>query len=152
MSVSLDYGAQQLINAIQSGRISNSCGLAASTVVLYDHLSTLSREHQFVWGRKLDAVTLLFHLNRWIIFTWAVMNMLYVFLNFKTLQSCLGFVYSFYIVELVLIVLWAAFSAIRVFAISQGNWSFSLAVFLLGMVPFGTNAFDFFAAWSYVVV
>lgn len=47
-----------------------------SAFVLYDHMCTLSREIELVWGRRLTSVTLLFHLNRWAILVWGILNTL----------------------------------------------------------------------------
>ncbi|OCH84034.1 hypothetical protein OBBRIDRAFT_742282, partial [Obba rivulosa] len=91
----------------------------------YDHACTLSREVELIWGRKLSSVTVLFHLNRWTIFLWAVMNLFGLeSLATLTASSCNPIV----------------FSAVRIYAISGGKWWLTVVVFALNMVPFGTNA------------
>ncbi|OCH84465.1 hypothetical protein OBBRIDRAFT_741595 [Obba rivulosa] len=87
-------------------------------LVFYDHITTLPREVNLIWGRKLNSVTLLFYLNRWATFMWAVVQ-LAEFASLDTLS--------------------VIFSAIRVYAISGGSWIWPMIVFTLSMVPVGTN-------------
>lgn len=43
-----------------------------AAVVAYDHLCTLAREVELIWGRKLNSAVLLFHLNRWMLLIWTI--------------------------------------------------------------------------------
>lgn len=45
---------------------------AHEAIIFYDYVSTLPREVEFMWGRKLSSVTLLFYANRWATLVWAV--------------------------------------------------------------------------------
>ncbi|EMD39440.1 hypothetical protein CERSUDRAFT_71362 [Gelatoporia subvermispora B] len=106
--------------------------LTVLAVVVYDHLSTWAREYEFIWGRKFSSVTLLFHLNRWSIFAWALINLVYEFDPFFAATRYIMKKYSF--------------SAIRVHALTGGDrWS-SGVVCLLNLVPIGANAFTTFYA------
>ncbi|EMD39436.1 hypothetical protein CERSUDRAFT_71359 [Gelatoporia subvermispora B] len=58
--------------------------LTIAVIVIYDHLTTLAREHEFMWCRKLSSVTLLFYLNRWTIFVWALTTLALGFTQFTT--------------------------------------------------------------------
>ncbi|EMD41379.1 hypothetical protein CERSUDRAFT_101860 [Gelatoporia subvermispora B] len=98
-----------------------------AAVVYFDHLSTLSREGQLVWHRRVDIVTLLFYLNRWTIFVWASMNAMFIFLPLQTLPVRPEFCSD------------NSFSSIRIYAMSQGVWPIAAGVLLLNLVPFGTN-------------
>ncbi|OCH92598.1 hypothetical protein OBBRIDRAFT_421936 [Obba rivulosa] len=55
--------------------ISYCCITAGSTLVFWDHLSSFSKEAESIWGRRLNSVTLLFYLNRWATFAWALVNL-----------------------------------------------------------------------------
>ncbi|OCH84201.1 hypothetical protein OBBRIDRAFT_741991, partial [Obba rivulosa] len=107
-------------------------------LVIYDHLSTLPRSVDLIWGRRSTSATLLFHLNRWTIFVWAIMTgIVGSSLPLDTLQV------SGTSINLVLYALWAVFSAIRIYAISGGNWLVTFTVLCLSLVPVGTNAVNF---------
>lgn len=58
--------------------------LTVAVIVIYDHLTTLAREHEFMWGRKFSSVTLLFCLNRWTTFIWALTDLALEFTQFTT--------------------------------------------------------------------
>jgi len=50
-----------------------------------------------------------------------------------------------------LFVIWAVFSGIRIYAISGGSWWLACIIFALNMVPAAVNAYNFFGAtWYYV--
>ncbi|OCH92753.1 hypothetical protein OBBRIDRAFT_864829, partial [Obba rivulosa] len=117
---------------LQTTWIDSKCAVAVSTLVFYDHISTLSREVEFIWGRKITSSTILFYLNRWMILTWAVMNLTAEFYIFPTLS----------VIDPGRIMLnqWLGFSAVRVYAVSGGSWWPAIAVGALNLVPFGTNA------------
>ncbi|OCH88097.1 hypothetical protein OBBRIDRAFT_735073, partial [Obba rivulosa] len=108
-------------------------------LVIYDHLATLSRELDWIWNRKFTSVTLLFHLNRWTILLYTILNIVGEFLPITSLSlrwsqrlrlSARSFLFT----------LWAVFSAVRMYALSRGDWRLTLAVFALSMVPGGVNA------------
>ncbi|EMD32961.1 hypothetical protein CERSUDRAFT_77017 [Gelatoporia subvermispora B] len=99
--------------------------------------SSISREAKFIWGRKINAVTLLFYLNRWTIFLWAVANTTN-FVPIYTVQGCAAVIDYSYVLAILLAMIWAG---IRVYAISAGSWPLALLVGTLAMVPAGTNIY-----------
>ncbi|EMD37038.1 hypothetical protein CERSUDRAFT_124023 [Gelatoporia subvermispora B] len=108
------------INEHQHMRLSASSADANRVaLVVYDHMITFSRETEFIWGRKISSVTILFYLNRWLNLAWAVAD---------TAENMSG-----------LSVLRAVFSAVRMYAISTGNWLLSVVVLALNLVPIATN-------------
>ncbi|OCH88713.1 hypothetical protein OBBRIDRAFT_66979 [Obba rivulosa] len=75
MSLSEQDVASQLASVLQSEWTLNCCSAAASTLVLYYHLSTLVDEVDLMHGNKFSSVTVLFYLNRWSIIAWAAINL-----------------------------------------------------------------------------
>ncbi|OCH92593.1 hypothetical protein OBBRIDRAFT_886094 [Obba rivulosa] len=130
----------EVTSIAQSLWLSYCAILAGSTLVFWDHISSFSHEVQFIWGRKLNGVTLLFHLNRWTTFVWAVMN--------ATLILPLA---NVSVITILLLVFWAAFSGIRVYAISGGKWWSSALVCTLSLVPAGTNLYGSLIAIYYQI-
>ncbi|OCH87695.1 hypothetical protein OBBRIDRAFT_837171 [Obba rivulosa] len=62
------------IALVQSAITNNYYSLASCVFVLYDHGTTLSREIDLMWGRKWTSVTMLFYLNRFAVFAWAILQ------------------------------------------------------------------------------
>ncbi|EMD40385.1 hypothetical protein CERSUDRAFT_70771 [Gelatoporia subvermispora B] len=52
-------------------------------LAIYDYLIALNREIDLIWGRKLNSVTLIFHLNRWTTILFMVVNILSQFLSYE---------------------------------------------------------------------
>ncbi|EMD38765.1 hypothetical protein CERSUDRAFT_112477 [Gelatoporia subvermispora B] len=104
---------------------------------------------ELIWGRKISGVTLLFHMNRWAIFVWAVTGAT-SFLNEPTLASCIGYNVFADAVSILLLVIWAAFSALRVYAIGGGNRWLTSIVGALSMVAPVTNSYFYFGTSFYV--
>ncbi|OCH92064.1 hypothetical protein OBBRIDRAFT_833767 [Obba rivulosa] len=136
--------AAEIASSVQLNFINGFCSVAAMTLVFYDHISTVSREVHLVWGRKFNAVTLLFHLNRWTIFVWAVSNCT----NFIPIPTLVGYVCPCtaaidwsYVIAILLLMIWAAFSSIRIYAVSTGSWCLALLVATVAMVPAATNIY-----------
>ncbi|OCH90431.1 hypothetical protein OBBRIDRAFT_754960 [Obba rivulosa] len=137
-----------LLLFLQANWIGSCCTVAASTMVFYHHISTLAQEIELIWGRKWSSVTMLFHLNRWAIFVWAVQEITSL-IPLKTLSSCIGLQLANDAVGILLAVIWAVFSAVRLFAISGRNSWLAGAVLLLNLIPVGTNAYtDFASSWE----
>ncbi|EMD30894.1 hypothetical protein CERSUDRAFT_100903 [Gelatoporia subvermispora B] len=73
-----------IVVALRAGYVDSYCTIVASVIVVYDHLTTLSREYEFIWGRKFSSVTLLFHLNRCFILAFVVLDLVLQFNIFST--------------------------------------------------------------------
>ncbi|EMD39750.1 hypothetical protein CERSUDRAFT_71615 [Gelatoporia subvermispora B] len=116
-------------------------------LVLWDHASSLSKESETIWGRGFNSVTLLFYLNRWITFSWAIVNLMDM-LPLGDIPSCKAVNYIGQLILILLTLSWAAFSGIRVFAITGGCWWIAIPVCMLSMVSAGTNLYgSFFASY-----
>ncbi|EMD33135.1 hypothetical protein CERSUDRAFT_68193 [Gelatoporia subvermispora B] len=118
--------------------------------VLYDHAITLPSEVSLIWGRKWSSVTLLFYLNRWATFIWAVVQVPLDMLPLSRLPvSCIGLHHITGSTTFLLFV--AVFSSMRIYALSGGNRWLALIVLLLNLVPVATNI-SIFANWQYEIV
>ncbi|EPS94527.1 hypothetical protein FOMPIDRAFT_49807 [Fomitopsis schrenkii] len=109
-----------------------------SALVIYEHACTLSQEADVIWSRKKTGATLLFLLNRFATAGFAVAMMILI-PNWDTLLACWTVNLLLPAFQLILSIIWAAFSALRVFAITRCDWWISTFVFALGLVPVGTN-------------
>ncbi|OCH91746.1 hypothetical protein OBBRIDRAFT_774647 [Obba rivulosa] len=106
---------------------------------------TLSYEVELIWGRKWSSVTLLFHLNRWTTFIWAVQQLPGPGI---LPTSCAAYSYFNDAVTLLLFIFWAAFSAVRMYAISGRRMWLALVAFVLNIIPVVTNSYaDFAVSW-----
>ncbi|EMD39442.1 hypothetical protein CERSUDRAFT_71364 [Gelatoporia subvermispora B] len=74
----------EIETTLRASYIDSYVTVASSVIVIYDHLTTLAREHEFMWGRKFSSVTLLFCLNRWTTFIWALTDLALEFTQFTT--------------------------------------------------------------------
>ncbi|OCH91589.1 hypothetical protein OBBRIDRAFT_792065 [Obba rivulosa] len=149
---SMSYVPPGVLTFLQGTWIQQCSVVAGSALVLYDHLSTLFCEFQVIWTRRNSSVTILFHLNRWLILAWAVLQITNSFLPLLPLPSCAAANHLNNAVSLLLSVVWAAFSAVRIYAISTGNWLLASVVFSLSLVPVGTNAYAHFTTFSFQAI
>ncbi|EMD39208.1 hypothetical protein CERSUDRAFT_93255 [Gelatoporia subvermispora B] len=149
--------SSQIIAYLQANWLEGNFNVAGSTLVFYYHATSLSSEIEYIWGRKLSSVTMLFYLNRWTTFAWAVLHMS----NFVPLVTLPRYVeiipwtafWAFnWIVEILLDIIWAALSAVRIYAISYGNWWLGGIVFLLSVVAAGANLYAAFIATTHAIV
>ncbi|EMD33636.1 hypothetical protein CERSUDRAFT_67814 [Gelatoporia subvermispora B] len=149
--MSFQYNQSEIIQALESGWIETVCGISACALITYDHLSTLSREVNLIWSQKLSSVTILFHINRWVIFMWGILNVVDDSLPLGTIPSCVGLSDLGCMFELILGTVWAVFSAIRLYAVSGGNIPLAAVVLLLDIVPVGLDAYSYFGATWYAI-
>jgi len=140
----VDLTSVETFEILQSKFIQGCCTSAASALVLYDYLGTVARERELVWGRRLSRVVVLFHLNRWTLLVWATLNSGTMFLPSRTRISCDVISSINACLEVLLLLVWAAFSAIRIYAISGCSWWWTLPVCLLSLAPVAINIYQFF--------
>ncbi|OCH91914.1 hypothetical protein OBBRIDRAFT_791776 [Obba rivulosa] len=142
----------EVIVSMKSTWIADCCAAACTALVLYHHLTTVSHEVRYMWGRRWNSVTIIFFLNRWTTFVWAIISLVFDLMPLPSIISCKGVTYSQDMLELTLSVLWATFSAIRVYAISCGSGALAILACVLGLVPVGTNIYGHFAATQFQIV
>ncbi|EMD39475.1 hypothetical protein CERSUDRAFT_71392 [Gelatoporia subvermispora B] len=133
--------------------IQNCCVVAALSLIVYNHVSTITSEFNLMWKRKFNSVTLLFYLNRWFTLMWGLVSLVYYnFLPWHiSVSSCIGFNIFRVAIVLFLFTTWAAFASVRIYAVSGGSWWLAFIVFCLSLVPVGTNAFSQFTPISWQV-
>ncbi|KAI0960941.1 hypothetical protein AcV7_000178 [Taiwanofungus camphoratus] len=52
--------------------VNNYCTLATCTLILYEHTTTFSQEALLIWGAKTTGATIVFILNRYLLFAYGV--------------------------------------------------------------------------------
>ncbi|KAI0765603.1 hypothetical protein BD413DRAFT_573984 [Trametes elegans] len=116
--------------------------MTVPTFLLYDYLLTLEQEVKLFWNRKFTGASALFFFTR------------YATLIAYNILGCISFAHLFDPVCAVLtraqaaltifeFIPWAAFSALRVFALSGMHWPLAVVVFLLALIPAGVNFAQF---------
>ncbi|KAI0709318.1 hypothetical protein C8Q76DRAFT_799334 [Earliella scabrosa] len=136
----------------------NYADLAVFVVLVFEYLITFDREVHFAWGHKLSWARGIFFLNRYLglVEYFVVLGPLLpvvnytrqVFQQYEPLMTLTHVTFSCVLltrltqaVQIVLYAVWAAFSGVRVYAISGRNTSVTVLVLALAMVPVVTNAY-----------
>lgn len=118
------------------------CSLLAASLIIFEHLVTLSTEVDVIWRRRLTNFTsILFLVNRYNLLLQAVFSICFVASLFPTDSSCKVLQAFNQISYLVSFAVWALFSALRVYTIDNRNVSLSSITLALGLVPLGTNLY-----------
>jgi len=130
----------QFAVAYRSAVIEDYCYIAGAALLLYDTAITLGQEVELIWIRRRSAVTVLFLVNRVLSIMMAV-SMVLGAPNWPQLTSCTGITTFGMIPQLLLFFVWAAFSALRVYAIGGQAWRTASLVFILSCAPFATNLY-----------
>lgn len=123
--------------AVQSIRTNNYIAMGALAFVVYDYVITFDREVSNVWRRKFTAASALFYVNRYLSIVSAA---LVIFMNSITEQqtcSIAGRIYQGCIVALLMV--FALFSALRVYVLWNKNILLLCLILALDMVPVATN-------------
>ncbi|EMD40159.1 hypothetical protein CERSUDRAFT_92653 [Gelatoporia subvermispora B] len=63
---------------VQATWIGNCCTISAACLVVFEHIATLPQELELIWGRGFMSTILIFHANRWVVFAWAVVQLLHI--------------------------------------------------------------------------
>jgi len=116
---------------------------ALNVIILQEYLVTFSSEVEVVWKRKLSTFTsILFLLNRYI----TLCNALLLLAIPNALPNdaiCKLSVVVSLCTQVTSYVIWAAFSALRVFSLGNRNTALTAVTFGLGVVPFCVNMYLF---------
>ncbi|EMD31463.1 hypothetical protein CERSUDRAFT_119683 [Gelatoporia subvermispora B] len=129
--------------------VTSMCGMASVCLVVYDQIATLPDEVEYIWRRKFSSVKLLFLMNRLALLLWAsaqgyINYGAYVTFSLVwwggqetlvwsmgcTIMQNLGLAS-----QVLMIIIQAAFIAIRAYALTGGRWIISIAVSILGISP-----------------
>ncbi|KAI0738646.1 hypothetical protein C8Q80DRAFT_1124767 [Daedaleopsis nitida] len=128
--------AADIIASLQAYRIENYCTNAAYAFLLYEHIITLGQEVELFWRRKVNGATVLFFANRFLVFSFYTMSMV-SYLHMSD-ESCVMFAKGINVINILVYLPWALFSALRAFALSQSRL-LAVIVFLLSSVTIGLN-------------
>lgn len=126
-----------LVSQAQSYQASIFCQLAASALVLYEHVATFSQEVQLMWFAKTSLATVLFFINRYVLLLSATLSMLEVFNVSRNARKVL--LVSQGICVIVSLATWAVFVMFRVYVMTARKWRPTILSLLLGLVPFAVN-------------
>ncbi|EMD34227.1 hypothetical protein CERSUDRAFT_75815 [Gelatoporia subvermispora B] len=158
-----------LVGYLQPAWVGSCCNVAVASLVIYDYATTLEREVELMWRRKLTSVTMLFYLNRWVTVIWVahkllISNLLSPPADIRShiFHSCVALSELGNALNIMLLLLWAGslmippapttvFSGIRIYAVSSGTWILSAIVAFLSLVPVATNSYYYFATQSYAI-
>ncbi|OCH89118.1 hypothetical protein OBBRIDRAFT_826730 [Obba rivulosa] len=136
---------------LKSNYVETCCVLAAIAITIQEHITTVADEVEFVWGRRISSSVLLFHLNRWLILLWAFATLL-AFPSVSTVPVCIAQNLSPQGISIMLYLVWAAFSALRVYGVSNGSRFFALVVCTLNVIPAALNIYCSMISYSYDIV
>ncbi|KAI0642053.1 hypothetical protein C8Q79DRAFT_1013933 [Trametes meyenii] len=154
-STEADTEAAQIIELYENVFPTNCMLWAVTTMLAYDYIITFNEEIKLFWSRKITGASVLFFIIRYA----ALLN--YTILN-PALSAKLSDVRWDHLVRLNCARLtqvqfifatfqyipWAAFSALRVLALSGMRWPLALLVFLLALGPSAVN----FAAFKLIAL
>ncbi|KAI0738467.1 hypothetical protein C8Q80DRAFT_1275468 [Daedaleopsis nitida] len=122
-----------IIQEFQSFQTAGYCDVAVYAFLLYEHAITIRQEVDLFWKHKANGATVLFFSNRFLIL---VIYTLTIASNAHMSDTSLEvMVYLLYLP-------WAAFAALRAFALSQ-NMLLAIIVFALSAVTIALNFFDY---------
>ncbi|KAI0642075.1 hypothetical protein C8Q79DRAFT_1013952 [Trametes meyenii] len=154
MSSQAESEVAQIIELYSTVFTVNCCGCSVLALLAYDYLLTLDQEIKQFWKRKITAASALFFIIRyWTLInydlvgasTWAHMSDK---INAAiadgssaplTIQSCALLIKAQAGITIFQYMPWAAFSALRVLALSGMRWSLAVIVFVLGSGPAVVN-------------
>ncbi|KAI0657901.1 hypothetical protein C8Q70DRAFT_1055281 [Cubamyces menziesii] len=154
----------EIIAFYQSLFVNTCCPIAVLAFLTYEYLITFDREVSLFWRRRLTGASILFSANRYLPLLVNILNLTIsarmsdTVRNLLTIvvrqladydpQSCNDYVKALQAIEILQYLPWAAFSTLRTFALSRGNWVLAMLVLLLSAVPLGVN----FSQYHWLVV
>ncbi|EKM48943.1 uncharacterized protein PHACADRAFT_265962 [Phanerochaete carnosa HHB-10118-sp] len=128
---------QALVQAYSQLATADYITIAIVSLVVYEILITIGDEVRIVWQRPVTAPAVLLGSVRWCILLAATLQLVP-----STSNSCTPLEIMVWIFSLIQFLQIALFSALRVFAIWNKSYVWSLAVFALSMVPFAINLYQ----------
>lgn len=109
------------------------CSIAARALFIWDYFITLDQEIQYIWRRRLSAVTCLFLLNRYVNFLVAILEILEQ-ASFQTQQSCGPYIRVLQSLLFFTLLIDAAFPALRIYATWCRDWRPAIPILILSLV------------------
>ncbi|KAI0351317.1 hypothetical protein OH77DRAFT_1524201 [Trametes cingulata] len=134
-----DAEAAQLTAFYDSIFVENCCGFASLSLLIFEYIITFDREVAHFWGRKTTGATVLFLCNRYIPLLVNVVST--IGMAPLSSEGCDVMVHLSPFLIILQYLPWAAFAALRVFALSQRHWPVTTIVLLLSLVPVAINLY-----------
>lgn len=132
----LELPSEQAIEGLLESNFQQNCiNYASAAILIYYVGLNLPHDVRRLWGRRSIA-TLLSATNWFAIIGTIIINSP---LPTNTTQRCASYGWSYLAVFIVNSAISSLVSALRVHAVSGGNWRWVLPVWILGIVPVGTN-------------
>ncbi|KAL7283458.1 hypothetical protein ACG7TL_002890 [Trametes sanguinea] len=150
--------AQEYIEEVFECFAVNCVNLAVFVLLLFEHLITLECEVRFAWCRKLSWARVILLVNRYVSLLYFLLSLAPLLPEINSLvrdidyvhlicaltprsQSCMALNYTMWATLPLLYFVWAAFSGLRIYAISGNNRLVTCIVVLLALVPVATNLY-----------
>ncbi|KAI0700803.1 hypothetical protein C8T65DRAFT_741919 [Cerioporus squamosus] len=123
----------QLITDETAFMVEDLTSVSAAVLLSYEYLIMLSAEVQLFWKLPVTGSSVIFVINRYLplLVIWYTGPFPYP----TYLEGCVATVWSKSIIEYLQYFPWAAFSALRVYALGNQNWWIASFVFLLSSLP-----------------
>ncbi|KAI0807880.1 hypothetical protein C8Q74DRAFT_97946 [Fomes fomentarius] len=138
--MSMSTGSLQAAWEEFSAILGQSVILQALSLLLYEYATTLDLEIDYAWGRRLTWARVMFFLNRCITLLQLLTSLGSAFLtpsNF--VLSCIYLPRINQTCVIILYVVWAIFSGLRVYTITGRNKTITTLVLSVGLVPAVTS-------------
>ncbi|RPD69785.1 hypothetical protein L226DRAFT_575270 [Lentinus tigrinus ALCF2SS1-7] len=154
-----DTGA--FVTAFSELLIGNYAALSTAGLFIYECVITFGDEVNLFWMRPFTGATALFTSNRLLVLVYHFYILITAFIplseqvrrlfhashserltDYRLPQSCSDIAIASYILDVLQYFPWAAFSAMRTYALSR-RWPLSVFVFLLAIAPVGINLANF---------
>ncbi|KAI0635104.1 hypothetical protein C8Q77DRAFT_1105834 [Trametes polyzona] len=130
----------ELVSDFQSTYTYNLTFLGAVAWLCWEYVITLDREVALVWKRKVNSASIIFFLNRYIMLVQFIIQLPISFTISDEVCVVINRVLAVFSVAPYFV--WAAFSALRAYAMSNRTWPIAVLVFLLSITPAGYNIVD----------
>ncbi|EMD33510.1 hypothetical protein CERSUDRAFT_98613 [Gelatoporia subvermispora B] len=145
-----------IIELLKDDQNGTSCTFAGCSLIIYENILTMSREVELIRRRGWTSATILLVVNRFVTIGFATCSIFEVFKwttaarfdgfqhassrgSLTSLSRCEVVEIFSSVFQLMYFVIWAAFSSLRVYAVTHRSWKPALLTLLLGLVPFATN-------------
>ncbi|KAI0765625.1 hypothetical protein BD413DRAFT_637664 [Trametes elegans] len=142
-------GVTTTIEVYESLYTDNRCLVAVVVLIVYEYIITFDQEVELFWRPKMTGATALFLSNRYLpLLSYILVMCEYIPMTdsvewLTPFFSCVAMVRTQSVVHFLLYVPWAAFSALRAFALNGQSWPLALLIFVLSMISVGVNFAQF---------
>ncbi|KAH9829882.1 uncharacterized protein C8Q71DRAFT_788942 [Rhodofomes roseus] len=132
--------SEETLQGFSDHFVINCCGAAAAALLVFDYVLTFEQEVNFIWSSTNYVYVLLFLANRLAMLGMTVGSVLNM-LPWYSILSCTVVNWSLAGFQILTLLLWAIVSTLRVYAVSNRDWGFTILTLLLGLTPVATNIY-----------